>query len=222
MSELREEVAAYGRHLAHYDRWFERCLQRFSQRIRCAAGCSACCRALFDISLLDAALLQEGLRRLPAKVQTQVAERAWAIIARLQQRWPGFDHPFTLNHLPEDQWEVPEEDDTPCPLLDAQGRCLVYAYRPATCRLHGLPNIDEGGEVFQAQSCSHNFPGEDALEILELRADFRTVFREEAHLYRRFAEKVWGSPEVQADTFIAAVPFIDFTVLGARKRHDKL
>lgn len=215
-------IAAYQRHLREYDRWFAACMTRFADRIVCAAGCAACCRALFDISLLDAALMQEGLRRLPAAAQAEVRGRAAAILARLQRRWPEFDQPFTLNHRPEDDWEVPEEDDTPCPFLDAEQRCLVYAFRPATCRLHGLPNVDHCGEIFSAQGCTRNFPGAEALAIPELRGDFRAAFAEEGRLYRQFVAALYGSPDIQADTLIAAVPFIDFTALGAARGRGKL
>ncbi|MDO3377794.1 YkgJ family cysteine cluster protein [Geoalkalibacter halelectricus] len=222
MSDLTDLIAAYGEHLAQYDRWFSDCMERFSDRIFCAAGCAGCCRALFDISLLDAALLQRGLHGLTPAEQTRVRERSGAILVRLQEHWPDFSHPYTLNHRPEDHWEVPEEDATPCPFLDDTGRCLAYAFRPATCRLHGLPNVDRGGEIFQAQGCSLNFAGARALEEAGLQWDFHAAFLAEARLYRSFAEALLGSPEVQADTFIAAVPFIDFTALGAPGRRGKV
>lgn len=222
MSDIKQLTAAYRRHLQLYDGWFAACMERFSDRIACTAGCAACCRALFDISLLDAALLQEGFGQLRPEVQQQVRERARPILQRLQARWPEFAPPFTLNHRPEEQWDIPEEDDTPCPFLDARDRCLVYAYRPATCRLHGLPNVDHGGEVFQRESCSRNFAGMTALQEQGLRWDFRSAFEAEARLYRRFAEQVLGSAAIQADTFIAAAPFIDFSTLGGLKRSGKV
>jgi Fe-S-cluster containining protein len=159
MVDLVALTAAYRRHLQQYDTWFAECMQRFSDRIACTAGCAACCRALFDISLLDAALLQEGFRHLSDVAQRQVVDRAQPILQRINGYWPEFAHPFTLNHRPEEQWEIPKEDDTPCPFLDMQNRCLVYAYRPATCRLHGLPNVDHCGGVFQREACTRNFPG---------------------------------------------------------------
>lgn len=222
MPDLRDLTAAYRRHLQQYDGWFAACMERFSDRIACTAGCAACCRALFDISLLDAALLQEGFEQLAPERQDQVRERARPILQRLQRRWPEFAHPYTLNHRPEEQWEIAEEDDTPCPFLDAQNRCLVYAYRPATCRLHGLPNVDHGGEVFQSETCSRNFAGMAALQEQGLHWDFRAAFETEARLYRCFAEQVLGSAAIQADTFIAAVPFIDFSALGAQERSGRL
>ncbi|WP_305045968.1 YkgJ family cysteine cluster protein [Geoalkalibacter sp.] len=215
MSGINALLAEYAAHLREYDAWFARCMEQHGDRIACAAGCAACCRALFDISLLDAALLHEGLRRLPPSLQDEVRGRAAPILARLQERWPDFAHPYTLNHLAEEHWEVPEEDDTPCPFLGADQRCLVYAFRPATCRLHGLPNVDHCGEIFQRDSCSRNFLERDAAAEPGLRWHFREAFQAEARLYRRFAAQLLGSPEVQGDTFIAAVPFIDFAALGA-------
>ncbi len=204
-------LQAYRRHLATYDRWFDRCLQRFPAQIACRAGCSACCRALFDVSLLDAALLQEGMRRLPPALQDQVRDRARPIVARLQSRWPEFAHPFTLNHRPEAEWDIAEEDATPCPLLGDDGRCLVYAWRPPTCRLHGLPNVDPAGEIFQGDWCTRNFVGEDPLRLSGLHWPFRQAFAEEVAHYRRFAAHLWGGSDLERDTFIPAALFIDFS-----------
>lgn len=34
--------------------------------------------------------------------------------------------------------------DLPCPALQADGSCGVYAYRPATCRTMGIPTDEQG------------------------------------------------------------------------------
>lgn len=50
-----------------------------------------------------------------------------------------------------DEWQESELDDLvtqfsglPCPALDSDGRCLVYASRPITCRMMGLPVVSNG------------------------------------------------------------------------------
>ena len=50
-----------------------------------------------------------------------------------------------------DEWPESELDDLvtrfsdlPCPALDSDGRCLVYASRPITCRMMGLPIVNNG------------------------------------------------------------------------------
>lgn len=105
---------------------------------------------------------------------------------------------------------MPEEDQTPCPLLDPNGRCLVYEWRPMVCRLHGLPNIDHSGESFADTWCTLNFAGLDPLARPELRWGFRDNFVREVGLFREFAARLLGFPVNELDTFIPTALFIDF------------
>lgn len=193
------------------DAWFAARQAELPEAIRCADGCSGCCRGLFDISLLDARLLRAGFDRLPADAQAAVRQRAQAQLAELQERWPGFAPPFILNLMDDAAWvEMPEDDPTPCAFLDEEGRCLVYAFRPMTCRLHGLPQIDLDGEIFLEEWCSRNFSGTNPLGIPALRADLRTLFAREFELLRAFSTRLCGLPSGELDTFIPLAALIDF------------
>ncbi len=201
----------YRRLLERVDLWFERSQALAGNQVRCGAGCSQCCRGLFDITLLDGYLLQAGFQQLPAGSRARVLSQARMRLAQLRQQWPDFDSPYLLNHMPDEQWtEMPEEDETPCPLLGEDGRCLVYQWRPMTCRLHGLPNIDRSGEVFSDQWCSLNFNGVDPLEIEGLRWEFRAVFEAEIALFQEFTSRLVGRPLAELDTFIPTALLIDF------------
>jgi len=198
--------------LEELDAWFAGCMAVAEPgQIQCGKGCSACCRGLFDISLLDAGLLQEGFRRLSAPVRATVLARARPRLAELATRWSGFGPPYLLNSLPDLQWtEMPEEDETPCPLLGDDGRCLVYAWRPVICRLHGLPNIDISGESFADTWCRLNFVDDNPLLRTDLRWGFRDNFAREITLFREFASSLLGYPVNELDTFIPTALFIDF------------
>jgi len=214
--------------LEELDAWFAGCIDRSAPGlIRCGEGCSACCRGLFDITLLDARLLQEGFRSLPGAVRAAVLDRARPRLAELTARWPGFGPPYLLNDLPDEEWtEMPEGDETLCPLLGEGGRCLVYAWRPMTCRLHGLPNIDLSGESFADTWCSLNFIEDNPLERSELRWGFRDNFTREIVLFREFAKGLLGFPVNELDTFIPTALFIEFEATDWRRavakigRHD--
>ena len=83
----------------------------------CHKGCDQCCRELAQLPELTAAewaYIQQGLAELDPVVQDEVAARIQAL-AQVAQG------PIT------------------CPLLDdATGTCLVYAQRPAMCRMYGF------------------------------------------------------------------------------------
>ena len=212
MVSLQPILAAYRKLLAEIDGWFAGCLAAAPPgAIACRAGCSACCRGLFDITLLDAFLLKEAFDRLPADLRQPALAKAETRLAELRRRWPHFTAPYLLNGLPDAEWtEMPEEDETPCPLLGDDGRCLVYAARPLTCRLHGLPNLDLSGESFSGACCTRNYLDADPLADPALRWPFRAVFEREIGLFHAFTRELTGRVWPELDTFIPTALLIDF------------
>lgn len=207
-------LTRYRQLLEQVDGWFAACLNHFPGEIACTTGCSGCCRGLFEISLLDARLLQEGFQTLPASTRNTVLGKANRRRDELQRLWPEFHSPWILNHLPHTDWlAMPEDDPTPCPLLGDDGTCLVYRWRPMTCRLHGLPHIDLSGEIFADDWCTLNFPDRNPCDLPELRLPFRRLFEAEFDLLGEFAAGICGRPLLELDTFIPTALLIDFSSL---------
>ena len=205
-------VNQYRQLLQQADDWFDHCLDVQGQQMACRRGCSGCCRGLFDITLLDAYLLQQGFNTLTTEQQNGVLALVDQRVHQLQHQWPEFQSPYILNHLPHQQWqEMPEDDLTPCPLLDADGLCMVYQYRPLTCRLHGVPHVDIDGELFSESYCSLNFTDIDPLTLNELRGSFRQLFRREVELLSQFSLQLTGRSQTELDTFIPTALLIDFS-----------
>ena len=207
-------LTRYRQLISEIDVWFSACSDTFPEQIKCSSGCSACCRGLFEISLLDAALLQQGFEQLPRDVQQQVLPKARIRREQLQGQWPELAPPYFLNRLPHSDWEeIPEDDLTPCLLLDDNGNCLVYRHRPLICRQHGLPNIDLSGEIFMAEYCSLNFPTLEAGKITALRHDFQTIYRHEFDLLGEFSQLLLATEDLEIETFIPLALLIDFSQL---------
>jgi Fe-S-cluster containining protein len=205
-------VYQYRQLLAGVDAWFARCQPLLGGGSGCR-GCAECCRGLFDITLVDALLMRQGFDRLPATTREAVLGKSRPILARLQERFPGFDQPYLLSKLPAVQLPLPGEGDTPCPLLDDAGRCLVYEQRPLTCRLYGLPHVDLSGEVFLDEWCPHSFADRDPLAMSGLRWEFRRTFAEEGRLLRMLAARLALPTADDLDTFIPTALLIDFDCL---------
>jgi len=210
---MKSLINRYAKLLAEVDRWFALCQSRFPNAIACGRGCSSCCRGLFDITLPDAALLRTGFNLLPLAGRKEITEQAASRIETLRTVFPEFAPPFLLTGLPEEVCSriMHEEDETPCVLLDAAGLCLLYDYRPLTCRLHGLPLVDYSGEVMEEASCPLNFPDQYPLGVTGLRSGFGELFRRETLLIAEFAAHTTGVATTQFDTLIPAALLVDWS-----------
>jgi len=208
---MNDILNQYGTLLEEVDQWFEACVARHPDAIACHHGCSECCRGLFDITLLDALYLKKGFDLLPAAVQQAVQVKAAGRLDYLTTHWPDFTRPWLLNHIPEEQWDtmMPEEDETPCPLLSDQGACLVYAHRPMTCRLNGIPMIDTNGEGLFDEWCSLNFVEIDPIRLEDIRHPFNELFTQELLLFRELTRRIFGTAVSELDTIIPAAVFLD-------------
>src|SRR5512133_2383064 len=208
---MNEILTHYGKLLQEVDEWFKTCLDRHSDAIACHHGCSECCRGLFDITLLDALYLKRGFDQLPAAVQQSVQIKAAGRLDALSTQWPEFTRPWILNHLPEAQWDemMPEDDETPCPLLSDQGACLVYEHRPMTCRLNGIPMIDSSGEELFDEWCSLNFVDSDPTALEDICHPFNDLFTRELLLFRELMRRMFGQAVSELDTIIPAAVFLD-------------
>jgi Fe-S-cluster containining protein len=183
---MNELLYRYGTLLQKVDVWFERCLEHYPDQIACRIGCSACCRGLFDITLLDAQYLKHGFELLPDMQKRSILQAASARMEALSRINPEFREPWILNVIPEVDWEplMPEDDETPCVLLSENGECLAYDFRPMTCRLNGIPLIDVSGEELFDEWCTMNFVEQEPRLLEDLRFGFTELFVMELLLFR--------------------------------------
>ncbi len=197
------------------DAWFQRCVDFHTGLISCSKGCSACCRGLFDITLLDGVYLKSGFDLLPEALKIEISKSASKRMAGLSQLNPAFINPWLLNSIPEDDWEalMPEEDETPCLLLSETGECLVYNHRPMTCRLNGIPLIDISGEELFDEWCTLNFVEEDPRSMDDLRYGFTELFTQELLLFKELIRLLTGRVKNEVDLFIPAAILMDREII---------
>lgn len=153
-----------------------------------------------------------GIDKLAPPVQGKVLLRIESQLKALRSSWPEISPPYVLTSLTEEELDrlMPEEDSTPCPLLGEDGLCLVYENRPMTCRLHGIPLIDNSGELFHDEWCTRNFKNENPLDMNELRWEFRELFQIELSIFQEFTEVLLNQRINELDTLILLTPLIDF------------
>ena len=206
-------LARYATLLSEVDNWFRRCSLVAGEELACQRGCSACCRGLFDITLLDACYLRKGIDLLQPSDRQKSEELSITRISSMAEIWPDFSHPFIMNIYPEEQFDavMPDDDETPCPLVGDNGHCLVYDHRPMTCRLHGIPLLEIDGEVFFDEWCTMNFRNSAPLEMSGIRFNFKDIFAQEQLLFREFTKRLFNKSFNELDTVIPAAALIDFS-----------
>ncbi len=117
----------------------------------CKPGCSDCCHAMFDLSLVEALYLNarfneafEGQRRSDVLDRADQADREAYRIKRaaFKQSRDGAKASEIMEFIARSR--------VCCPLLDAGERCELYEHRPVTCRLYGIPTAIGG----KAHTCA--------------------------------------------------------------------
>ncbi len=129
--------------------------------LACRLGCTHCCIGPFEITALDAARLVRGV----AGLVRRDPETASAVVRRASRQWETMAAVFpgdaAAGILAEDEAArdafFGRFSETPCPALDPlSGACLVYEWRPLSCRSYGLP-VRHGSQVLDP--CPLNFTG---------------------------------------------------------------
>jgi Fe-S-cluster containining protein len=134
------------------DQWFVRGVAAAGAGVvPCRSGCTACCHGPFDISPADAALVAEGLATLPPETQADVAQRAETQLARYRKLIEGWGPPWDVDGVDEASFDALCDAlrSLPCPALGAEGGCLIYDHRPATCRITGLAMVTRGDDLLE-------------------------------------------------------------------------
>jgi Fe-S-cluster containining protein len=184
MTELPDR---YRRLLADVDAWFGRVAGRFAARVACRRGCHDCCLGLFDVTPLDAALLQEGLAALPEADRAGIRDRARAVLGKAFDLEPRLAGKPDLSSLSDGAIDAlcDAAGPLPCPVLGPDGACLLYAHRPLVCRLNGLPVVDLQGRVIADEGCPLNAlrAGDAPPSVLGL--DVRAMRKEEERLLKK-------------------------------------
>jgi Fe-S-cluster containining protein len=127
--------------LGDIDHWFDAGVaQAGAGVVLCAHGCSACCNGPFDISPADAQLVARAVTRLDAVTQSGIAARAATQVGRYAGLLPAWQAPWDVAAIDDAAFDHLSDAlaDAPCPALSANGSCLIYDDRPATCRMTGL------------------------------------------------------------------------------------
>ena len=137
-AELRDEADAI---FAHVAREYPDCVTGHE-------GCSDCCHALFDLSLVEAMAVNAAFNAAfgHGRERSDILARASEIDRSLTRHKREMFRAEKDGESPEAIMARAAALRVRCPLLGPDDRCLLYAARPITCRIYGIPT-EIGGEA---------------------------------------------------------------------------
>lgn len=121
---------------------FERMQHEYTDAVQCKRGCTDCCHALFGLFPIEAAFLRDRFAKLDPALQQEVLKRA----DQAEEQLTKFQAMMNEAHAddPGMQAYAMARERIRCPLLNDQGDCDLYAHRPVTCRIYGIPTTVQG------------------------------------------------------------------------------
>lgn len=129
----------YEQLVSRVDPVFKQVSEQFPECVTCSVGCSDCCHALFDLSLIEALYLNHAFLGMGEADRMRIlprADQADRKVYKIKKRV------YQASQAGEDTEKVLEKagkERVRCPLLEDDDTCAMYAVRPITCRLYGLP-----------------------------------------------------------------------------------
>lgn len=136
--DLSSYFVGYEALVGQIDTLFQKVSGDFPAEVVCKKGCSDCCHALFDISLIEALYLNTKFLELDETVRNGIlidadkADRKAHVLKRKISKVAAQEEQGTILA------QVGKERIR-CPLLNDDNQCKLYAFRPITCRLYGIP-----------------------------------------------------------------------------------
>ena len=142
--DFSEFFKEYESLVAQVDAVFQKVSSNFPAEVKCRQGCSDCCHALFDVTLVEAMYLNAKFAELDEDIRNAILIEA----DKADRKAYRFKRQASKDAEEVDQSEIllrTAKERLRCPLLDQDDRCSLYASRPVTCRIYGIP-LEIGGK----------------------------------------------------------------------------
>ncbi|MDM8540190.1 YkgJ family cysteine cluster protein [Desulfococcaceae bacterium HSG9] len=122
------------------DETFDRVKKEHPDCIKCDSGCSDCCHALFDLSLIEAFYINHQFGQcFDGQEKHQLINRANNVDRKIHKIKRQAHKDFEAGKKEIDIMMDMSFKRARCPLLNLNDRCDMYDFRPITCRLYGIP-----------------------------------------------------------------------------------
>ncbi|RJP86726.1 MAG: YkgJ family cysteine cluster protein [Desulfobacteraceae bacterium] len=120
---------------------FQKMKEKYPQEVKCKEGCSDCCNALFDLTLIEALYVNHYFnQQIKDSKKEQLIEKANKA-DRQTYKIKKEAYRLTQEGKKDDAVIIEEisQKRIRCPLLGDKDLCELYEYRPIACRVYGIP-----------------------------------------------------------------------------------
>lgn len=198
--------------VAKVDEAFRRISDAHPEEVACKAGCTDCCYALFDLTLIEAMYLNHHFNATfsgdARDALLEKANRADRKIYKLKK------DAYKATQEGKDEQTVVEEiarQRIGCPLLNADSRCDLYPHRPVACRIYGVP-LAIGGS---GRTCGlSGFAPGQSYPTVNMDALHNQLLALSSEFVQTLETKFAGLPEVLVPVSMALMTTYDENYLG--------
>lgn len=135
----------YEKLVAASDAAFDRVKKTHADCVRCAEGCSDCCHAIFDLTLIEALYINHRFKeKFQGEARAQLDEKANRSDRQLVKIKRKAHQDLLDGKSEEEILADLARERVRCPLLNTQDLCDLYDHRPLTCRFYGIPTAIAG------------------------------------------------------------------------------
>lgn len=141
LPDLTDIFSRYEAIRREADALFSHVTGKYPAETACHKGCSDCCHALFDLSLVEAMYINRAFNdAFPhSRERSRILELASETDRKLTKAKREL---YNAQKNGESAGEIMRRAAVlrmPCPLLSEDSQCALYEHRPITCRLYGIP-----------------------------------------------------------------------------------
>jgi Fe-S-cluster containining protein len=143
--DLDKHFVKYEALVSMVDQVFDRVKKEFPKEVFCREKCSDCCYAIFDLTLIEALYLNHKFNeKFSGREKADliaIADKTDRTLAKMKR------DAYKKVKDGADQLEIVgkmSQERVRCPLLGENNLCLMYEFRPITCRVYGIPTSTAG------------------------------------------------------------------------------
>ena len=141
MTDFSYLFEPYDTLVSKADQAFERMAGEFEECIRCEPHCADCCHAVFGLFLIEAAFLKHDFDQLGKEERDAALQRGSEAEKELEKLERTLE---IFKDDPQMRSYSLAKARIRCPLLNDDNECILYPYRPITCRVYGIPTMIQG------------------------------------------------------------------------------